>query len=64
MVFEFINFYYEGSVVDRHIWFPKNEQGTLELREDDEVEVIFYLVRSMVEETVEVDLDMLEVEDD
>lgn len=64
MVFEFINVYYEGSLVDRHIWFPKNEHGTLELREDDEVEVIFYLVRSMVEETVEVDLDELEVEDD
>lgn len=64
MVFEFINVYYEGSLLDRHIWFPKNEQDTLKLREDDEVEVIFYLVRSMVEETVEVDLDMLEVEDD
>ena len=64
MVFEFIGVYYEGSLVDRHIWFPKTEQGTLKLRKDEEVEVVFYLVRSLVEQTVEVDLDMLKVDED
>lgn len=63
MVFEFISLLYEGGQLDRHVLFPGNEQGTLKLREDDEIEVIFYLVRSMVEETVEVDLDELKVDE-